>query len=165
MKKFLLINKIYFFSLAFLSFGFLVFNFNKNNLFINSEIVFFTFVLICVIFLFNYFFIIKENIYEYPINIFFNFYLLTNILFFTYNFNYIYENTYWHLFYFGQNSTYIDFNTFTVLYKHSIIIILLTVIFFNFGFLLTKKLFQNRIFNFFPEFQELDLLRLTFFFY
>ena len=63
MKKFLLINKIYFFSLAFLSFGFLIFNFNKNNLFSNSEIVFFTFVLICVIFLFNYFFIIKEKIY------------------------------------------------------------------------------------------------------
>jgi len=163
MKKFLLINKIYFYLLAFLSFSFLIFNFYKNDLFSNSEIIFLTFVLVCVIFLFNYFFIIKEKISEYPINIFFNLYLLINILFFTYNFNFIYENTYYQLFYFQTNETYIDLSTFKELYNQSIIIIFLTVIFFNFSFILTKKLFQKKIFNFFPDFQELDFLRLTFF--
>ena len=163
MKKFLLINKIYFFLLVFLSFSFLIFNFNKNNLFLNGEITFLTFLLTCAIFLFNYFFIIKEKISEYPINIFFNLYLLINILFFTYNFNFIYENTYYNLFYFQTNETYLDFNTFIDLYNHSISIIFLSVIFFNFSFILTKKFFKKKIFNFFPEFHELDFLRLTFF--
>ncbi len=163
MKKFLLVNKIYFFSLSILSFSLLIFNFNKNNLSIDSEIGLITLFLIFVIFLFNYVFIIKETISEYPINIFFNLYILINILVFTYNFNYIYDNTYFNIFYHEQNEPYIDFYIFLELYKKAIVIVLLTVIFLNFGFILTKKLIKNKIFNFFPELKEQDFLRLIFF--
>ena len=163
MKKFLLINKIYFYILTIFSLSCLFFNFNKNDLFIDSEIILLTFCLVSIIFLFNYFFIIRNNLTEYPINIFFNLYLLTNVLFFTYNFKYIYEHTYLNIFYSYQNKTYLDFNTFLELYKSSIIIIILTVIFLNLGFMLTKKLLKKKNFNFFPEFQELDFLRLIFF--
>ena len=53
--------------------------------------------------------------------------------------------------------------TFINLSKEALIVLILTIFFFNLGFLLCFRIFKERKFNFLPELNELELLRLNFF--
>ena len=160
MKKFILINKILFYLLSIFSFTFLIYSFYLNKIY-DFELIFLIIILNFLICALCYIFIIKEKIEFYPINVFFNLYVLINIIFFTYNFNYSFNNIYFGKFYAEFSQDQIDFNTFIDLSKEAIVILILTLLFLNLGFLLTIKIFKNKTINFFQHLNESSLFKLN----
>ncbi len=156
MKRFILLNKIYFFILAIFSIFLIFYSIKKNNI-DDIDLILFSYLLIFIILFFSYLSIIYYQIHYYPINVFFNLYILVCYLYFIYNFNYINAETYAWFF------ETLDLSSFINMSKEASKILIFTMFFFNLGFLLCFKIFKERKFNFLPELNELELLRLNFF--
>ena len=151
MKNQKLINKIFFNLLSFSSFSILLFSFIKNK--INEfEIIILLFFLILTILFFLYKFFISNQVSYFPINFFFNIYFLFVTLIFILNINYIYENVYPQT-YLINNDFKIDYNkdVFELLLFNALYILILTVFFFNLGFLISLKILKNKTFFFFKR--------------
>ncbi len=156
MKRFILHNKIYFFILAISSIFFLFYSIKKNNI-DDIDFILFSYLLIFIILFFSYLSVIYYQIHYYPINVFFNLYILVCYLYFIYNFNYINADTY------AWTFDILDLGSFTNMSKEASKVLVFTLFFFNLGFLLCFKIFKERKFNFLPELNELELVRLNFF--
>ena len=161
MRKSILLDKIYFCILSFLSFLILFISAEKNQ--ININIILFSSLLIITLLFLCYIFYFVEKLEYYPINILFNLYILITLLFFMFKFNAVVEEFYPIIFGSLDGGEYnIDRNIFIQLSEKAIKIILLSVLFFNTGFFLAIKFFKKK-FNFLPNIDELQLLRLIFF--
>ncbi len=156
MKKFIQLNKIYFTILTIITIFIYVFSIKKNGI-SDIDLIFLSSVLLLLIFLFNYIFIIKYEIHFFPISVFFNLYFLICTLFFIFNYNQI--NFY------DYKDTFVPIGniTFLNLSNETFKILILTILFLNLGFLLSFLIFKKKRFNFFPELNEIQLIRLNFF--
>lgn len=156
MKNFKKINKSYLLLLCFFTVSIFFLSLKKANI-NNLEFIILSATFILVILIFNFFFLIKHQINFYPINILFNLYFLISFLFFLFNFEYIFKKTYPSLF---NPLSNIDFY---FLVNETLKILLIIVFFFNIGFYLVFKYFNNTKINILPELNEIDFLRLNFF--
>ena len=156
MKNFKRINKYYFLFLCFFTICIFFLSLKKANI-NNLEFIFLSVVFILVILIFNFFFLIKHQIKFYPINILFNLYFLISFLFFLFNFEYVFQKTYPSLF------NPLSKNEFYFLVNETVKILLIFSFFFNIGFYIVFKYFNNTKINILPKLNEIDLLRLNFF--
>ena len=156
MKNFKRINKVYFSLLCFFTMSVYFFSLKKANI-NNLEFILFSTIFILVILIFNFLFLIKYQINFYPINILFNLYFLVSFLFFLFNFDYVFQKTYPSLF------NTLSKKEFYFLVNESVKILSLIGFFFNIGFYLIFKYFNNTKINVLPELNEIDFLRLNFF--
>ncbi len=156
MKKFIQINKIYFSIVVILSIFFLFLSIKKNYI-DDIDLILLSCLLTLIILVFSYLTVIHYQIHFYPINVFFNLYILVCYLYFIYNFNYINTVTYVWYFNFLSQSSFINMS------KEASKLLIFTMFFFNLGFLLSSRILKERRFNFLPELNELELLRLNFF--
>ena len=162
MKNQILVNKIYFNLLSLLSFFILLFSFNKNKINDFETVLLFSFLILIILF-FLYKFFIAEELNYYPINFFFNIYFLIVTLIFVFNFNYIYENIYPLTFLRDAKiDIYYNKDLFVLLLVKALYILIITVFFFNLGFLICLKILKNKTLSFFKELNELKLLRVSF---
>lgn len=156
MKNFKRINKYYFLFLCFFTICIFFLSLKKANI-NNLEFIFLSVVFILVILIFNFFFLIKHQIKFYPVNILFNLYFLISFLFFLFNFEYVFQKTYPSLF------NPLSKNEFYFLVNETVKILLIFSFFFNIGFYIVFKYFNNTKINILPKLNEIDLLRLNFF--
>ena len=156
MKNFKRINKYYFLFFCFFTICIFFLSLKKANI-NNLEFIFLSLLFILVILIFNFFFLIKHQIKFYPINILFNLYFLISFLFFLFNFEYVFQKTYPSLF------NPLSKNEFYFLVNETVKILLIFSFFFNIGFYIVFKYFNNTKINILPKLNEIDLLRLNFF--
>ena len=156
MKKFIQINKSYFFILSGFSLFFLFFGIKKNNIG-DIDLILLSLFLIILILTLCYTSIVSYQIHFYPVNVFFNLYILVCYLYFLYNFNFSFLDIYPRYF------DIIDQTTFNSLSIEAVKVLITTVLFFNLGFFLIFKLFREKIFNFLPELNEIQFLKLNIF--
>ena len=162
MKKIILTDKLYlntfFFSCAIL----FIVGIKKNLYYDNNSIILSGF-LCFLIFLFLYIYILIDKLDCYPIHIFFNCYSLVTLLYFFYNFDYIYRFIYPNTFHLLENQNYhLTPKVFNKLFNEALKILILTVFFFNMGFLLISKVLKKQK-NFLPNLSEIELIRVNFF--
>lgn len=149
-------NKFYFLILSIVTCLVLLISIKKNIIF-DKKIIFYSIFFISVILIFIFYFLLIKKINFYPINLLFNLYFLTSYLFFIYNLDYIFNFIYPELF----KKLYLSDYKFLILEVSKFLIFV--IIFFNIGFLITNKFFNKKVTNFFPELDQLDLIRIIFF--
>ena len=162
MKKIILTEKFYLNTFFFFCAIVFIVGIKKNLYYDNSSIILSGF-LCFLIFLFLYIYILINKLDCYPIHIFFNCYLLVTLLYFLYNFDYIYSFTYPKIFHLLENKNYLlTPKVFNKLFNEALKILILTVFFFNMGFLLISKVLKKQK-NFLPHLSEIELIRVNFF--
>lgn len=162
MKKIILTDKFYLNAFLFFCAILFIVSIKKNLYYDNNSIILFGF-LIFLIFSFLYFYILINKLDCYPIHIFFNCYILVNLLYFFYNFDLIYQFSYPNIFHLLENKNYLlSPKVFNKLFIEALKILILTVFFFNMGFLLISKVIKKQR-NFLPNLSEIELIRVNFF--
>ena len=162
MKKIILTDKFYLNAFSFFCALLFIASIKKNLHHDNSTIILSGFLCFLISF-FLYIYILINKLDCYPIHIFFNCYVIVTLLYFLYNFDYIYKYTYPNLFYLLENRNYLLApEVFNKLFNEALKILILTVFFFNMGFLLISKVLKKQK-NFLPNLSEIELIRVNFF--
>ena len=159
MKKIFSENKTYFFVFSILSFFFIFFNFFKNE-FINLELFFYSVILIFIILVFIFYFIILKEVKFYQFNIIFNLYFLVSFLIFLYFFDYIFTEIYP---IFGGTIKLLTLEEFLSYSEKATIILILTILFLNLGFLISNLILKKKKYDLLPNLTNIEFLRLNFF--
>lgn len=159
MKKIFSENKTYFFVFSILSFFFIFFNFFKNE-FINLELFFYSVILIFIILVFVFYFIILKEVKFYQFNVIFNLYFLVSFLIFLYFFDYIFTEIYP---YFAGTIKLLTLEEFLSYSKKATIILILTILFLNLGFLTSSLILKKKKYDLLPNLTNIEFLRLNFF--
>ena len=162
MKKIILTDKFYLNAFLFFCAILFIVSIKKNLYYDNNSIILSGF-LCFLIFSFLYIYILINKLDCYPIHLFFNCYVLVNLLYFLYNFDNIYQFSYPNLFHLLENKNYLlTPKVFNKLFNEALKILILTVFFFNMGFLLISKVLKKQK-SFLPNLSEIELIRVNFF--